>query len=388
MANRIVSLFSGIGGLEFGFHKLGHTPLLFCENDPAAQAVLGARFPDVPIANDVTKLKSLPACSLLLAGFPCQDLSQAGGKAGIGGARSGLVAHLFRLISTSRPKPRWIVVENVPYMLSLKSGAAMRHLVSELERLGYRWAYRVIDARAFGTPQRRPRVIMVASRTEDPRDILFNGNHDPGDIDGKPSDIDESAWYGFYWTEGSRGVGWAKEGVPPIKGGSTIGIASPPAIWIPRRNFVGTITLNDAERLQGFESDWTLEVEQTAGLKRNERWRLIGNAVNTGMSRWLAGRFENPLQQEGISSIPIVGDRWPKAAWGQKGKAYGVMLSQWPERCKTPRLAGFLKDQLKPLSVRATSGFLRRAMVCTNVTYSKRFLASLQAHVDSIDSPE
>mgnify|MGYP001172151239 CR=1 FL=1 len=52
-------------------------------------------------------------------------------------------------------------------------------------------------------------------------------------------DIDEKHWYGFYWTEGRWGIGWAKEGVPPIKGGSTIGIPSPPAIWIPKKNFVG-----------------------------------------------------------------------------------------------------------------------------------------------------
>jgi DNA (cytosine-5)-methyltransferase 1 len=388
MSERIVSLFSGIGGLEFGFHKLGRTPLLFCENDLAAQAVLGAHFPDVPISHDVSKLKRLPACDLLLAGFPCQDLSQAGGKAGIGGTRSGLVAHLFRLIATARPKPKWLVVENVPYMLSLEAGSAMKHLVSELEELGYMWAYRVVDARAFGTPQRRPRVIMVASRTEDPRQILFSGNQDPGDIDGKPSDVDESAWYGFYWTEGSRGVGWAKEGVPPIKGGSTIGIASPPAIWIPERDFVGTITLNDAERLQGFAADWTAEVEQTPGLKKNARWRLVGNAVNTGMSTWLASRFENPTGYDGVSLLRITGDRWPKAAWGHKGKAYTVSLSQWPAICRAQRLSKFLKDPLKPLSVRATSGFLKRALLCTNITYSKRFLNSLQTHADSIISAD
>jgi len=388
MSERIVSLFSGIGGLEFGFHKLGHTPLFFCENDPAAQAVLGAQFPNVPISVDVSTLKKLPACDLLLAGFPCQDLSQAGGKAGIGGTRSGLVAHLFRLISKARPRPKWLVVENVPYMLSLDAGAAMRHLVSELEYLGYMWAYRVVDARSFGTPQRRPRVILVASRTEDPRRILFSGDQDPGDIDGKPSDIEENSWYGFYWTEGSRGVGWAKEGVPPIKGGSTIGIASPPAIWIPNRNFVGTISLNDAERLQGFEPDWTQEVEQTAGLKKNARWRLIGNAVNTGVSRWLASRFNDPSGYDGVSSLRIAGDRWPKAAWGSKGKINTVKLSQWPEVCQSPRLERFLKDPLKPLSVRATNGFLKRALTCTNVTYSKRFLDSLRAHADSIVSSE
>lgn len=384
MTERIVSLFSGIGGLEYGFHEQGTTPLLFCENDPAAQAVLSAHYPEVPISIDVCKLKAIPPCELVLAGFPCQDLSQAGRKAGIGGARSGLVEHLFRLIRTARPRPKWLVVENVPYMLSLDSGAAMRHLVDELELLGYTWAYRVVDARAFGTPQRRPRVIMVASRTEDPKEILFGDDNDPGDIDGKPSEIDEDSWYGFYWTEGSRGVGWAREGVPPIKGGSTIGIASPPAVWIPKTNFVGTISLNDAERLQGFREDWTVDVERTAGLKRNARWRLVGNAVNTGMSRWLSERFDRPTRFEGVRTTHISGDRWPKAAWGRKGKSYSVSTSPWPAFYERPRLADYLKHPLKPLSVRATTGFLKRAHVCTNVTYSERFLDSLKRHAAAV----
>jgi DNA (cytosine-5)-methyltransferase 1 len=385
MTDRLVSLFSGIGGLELGFHKRGRTPVLFCENDPAAKVVLGSHFPDVPISDDVRKLKRLPACEILLAGFPCQDLSQAGGKAGIRGARSGLVRHLFRLISTARPKPKWLVIENVPYMLSLDSGEAMRHLVSQLERLGYTWAYRVVDSRSFGAPQRRPRVLMVASRTEDPRGILFSGNHNPGDIDGKPSVIDEKSWYGFYWTEGSRGVGWAKEGVPPIKGGSTIGIPSPPAIWIPKKNFIGTITLNDAERLQGFAPDWTVEVEHTAGLRRSARWKLIGNAVNAAMSGWLARRFEAPIQYDGPSSLRVADGRWPQAAWGRKGKTYSSPLTQWPELIETPPLSAFLTDALKPLSARATHGFLKRARACTNVTYSKRFLESLEVHAAAVD---
>jgi DNA (cytosine-5)-methyltransferase 1 len=383
LTTRLVSLFSGIGGLEFGFHERGITPLLFCENDPAAQSVLCHHFPNVPIAQDVAQLKSLPACDLLLAGFPCQDLSQAGRKAGIGGAKSGLVEHLFRLISTARPRPKWLVVENVPYMLSLNSGLAMRHLVAELELLGYTWAYRVVDARSFGTPQRRPRVLLVASRTEDPRGILFRGNQDPGNIDGKPSEIDLNAWYGFYWTEGSRGVGWAKEGVPPIKGGSAIGIASPPAVWIPIQNFVGTITLNDAERMQGFSPDWTLEVEKTTGLRRNARWRLIGNAVNTGLSRWLAGQFSHPAESDGVEFIQIEGGKWPKAAWGRKGKTYAADVSLWPEKPPPTKLSTFLQDPLVPLSLRATNGFLKRARLCTNVTYSNRFLDSLQIHADS-----
>ena len=77
-------LFAGIGGLELGLSRAGHETALLCEIDRAALAVLEARFPKVPRKTDVRDLKSLPAkTDLLVAGFPCQDLSQAGKTAGI-----------------------------------------------------------------------------------------------------------------------------------------------------------------------------------------------------------------------------------------------------------------------------------------------------------------
>lgn len=104
---------------------------------------------------------------MVSAGFPCQDLSQAGRTVGIDGSRSGLVDHAFRLVRRTQG-PRWLLLENIPFMLKLDRGRAMRHLTAELEDMGYRWAYRVVDTRAFGLPQRRQRVILLASRTEDP----------------------------------------------------------------------------------------------------------------------------------------------------------------------------------------------------------------------------
>ncbi|RDJ93878.1 DNA (cytosine-5-)-methyltransferase, partial [Lacticaseibacillus rhamnosus] len=81
--------------------------------------------------------------------------------------------------------------------MQLDRGQAMNYLASRLEDLGYSWAYRVVDARAFGLPQRRRRVILLASRTKDPREVLFVGEHD---------EPDWGPWYesscGFYWTEG------------------------------------------------------------------------------------------------------------------------------------------------------------------------------------------
>ncbi|MFG3703022.1 DNA cytosine methyltransferase, partial [Micromonospora sp. NPDC047620] len=158
----MVGLFAGIGGLELGLSAHGWRTELLCEIDPGARAVLSARFPEVETHADVTRLRGLPAgTELVAAGFPCQDLSQAGRTAGITGERSGLVDEVFRLVRRKRG-PRWLLIENVPFMLQLGRGQAMRHITAALEELGYTWAYRVVDARAFGLPQRRQRVLMLA----------------------------------------------------------------------------------------------------------------------------------------------------------------------------------------------------------------------------------
>ena len=97
------ALFAGIGGIEVGLERAGHATSFFCELDPGACAVLSARFPGVPLHHDVATLKSLPkGTELLTAGFPCQDLSQAGATAGISGMRSGLVSEVFRLLRKQR----------------------------------------------------------------------------------------------------------------------------------------------------------------------------------------------------------------------------------------------------------------------------------------------
>src|SRR5689334_22945171 len=88
--HRVAGLFAGIGGVERGLARGGHSALMFCENEPAAMAVLRNRFPGVPLHDDVRTLEHLPAeTTLVVAGFPCQDLSQAGTTKGLSGSRSG-----------------------------------------------------------------------------------------------------------------------------------------------------------------------------------------------------------------------------------------------------------------------------------------------------------
>src|SRR5690606_8248114 len=113
-------------------------------------------------------------------------------------------------------------------MLQLGKGKALDVIVNTLEDLGYRWAYRVVDSRAFGLPQRRERVFMIASLEEDPRHVLYADEAGPPSEDERDAEGRLGVACGFYWTEGLRGLGWAVDAVPTLKGGSTIGIPSPP----------------------------------------------------------------------------------------------------------------------------------------------------------------
>lgn len=372
-----VGLFAGIGGIECGLHRAGFAPSLLCEIDPQARAVLADRFAGVPTHDDVRALAALPAAAVVSAGFPCQNLSQAGDKRGIRGAKSGVVAALFDLLARS-PRPGWLVVENVPYMLSLDAGRAMRTLTRALEALGLAWAYRVVDARSFGLPQRRPRVILVASAAGDPRGVLFADESGTCPVSDRLDEVDPSRWYGFYWTEGSRGVGWAGSSVPPIKGGSGLGIPSPPAVWVPDGDLLGTIDLRDAERLQGFTEDWTLAA--ATGPRRGEgtRWRLIGNAVCVAVAEWVGRRLLSP----GTPAVPWsrrTGGPWPRAAWGAKGRSYVVEASPWPVAEEYRHLAEFLRHPLKPLSPRATAGYQSRLRRC-KYRLSAAFVEAVERH--------
>jgi DNA (cytosine-5)-methyltransferase 1 len=350
---RVAGLFAGIGGLEVGLGEAGHRASLFCEISPTARAVLQARFPGVRCEPDIRSLSSLPdEVELLVGGFPCQDLSQAGLTAGIDGARSGLVGRVFDLLDR-RPVP-WVLLENVSFMLQLDRGRALATLVEAFEERGYRWAYRVVNSLAF-LPQRRERVLFLATTTDvDPADVLLTDDVEPP---AKVTALKTHA-HGFYWTEGIRGLGWAPDAVPTMKNGSTVGIPSPPAVLLPS-GMVITPDIRDAERLQGFPVDWTRPAEAVA--RASLRWSLVGNAVTTPVAAWLGGRLNAPGGYDSGRDMPLsVEKRWPKAARFDGDGRREVRIGAFPLWRERPQLASFLAYPGKPLSARATRGFLER----------------------------
>jgi DNA (cytosine-5)-methyltransferase 1 len=375
----VAGLFAGVGGIERGLGRAGHATALLCENDPAAIAVLKARFADIPLHNDVCTLRTLPRkTTLIAAGFPCQDLSQAGTTRGIAGSRSGLVGEVFRLVEKHRTP--WVLLENVPFMLQLARGEAMNVITTTFESLGYAWAYRVVDARAFGLPQRRRRVYFVASRTEDPRSVLFADEAGPVDepvLNGHPVAC------GFYWTEGIRGLGWAVDAVPTLKGGSTIGIPSAPAILMPSGDIV-TPDIRDAERLQGFPANWTKPAERVA--KKGARWKLVGNAVSVPAATWVGRRLAKPGTPLKLPTTSLgESKQWPSAAWNVGEGRMRVTASEWPLRKRYIPLDEFLRHEPAPLSAKATAGFLRRTEVAT-LRFPPGFLEAVRSHLRRMTS--
>lgn len=370
---KVAGLFAGVGGLELGLGMAGHVTQLLCEVDDAARNVLIARFPNVPLHADVCDLPSLPNdIDLVAAGFPCQDLSQAGKTAGINGSKSGVVAHVFRLLE-QRPV-RWLLIENVPFMLKLNRGRAMTYVTRSLEQLGYRWAYRVVDSHAFGLPQRRARVFLLASLDDDPRRVIL------ADDAGKPDDASRrnSVACGFYWTEGNTGLGWAVNAVPPLKGGSLFGIPCPPAILMPNRTIIQP-DIRDAERLQGFKPNWT---KPAGDGHRTFRWKLIGNAVTVHVARWIGQRISHPRVYRGESDQPLGrDDSWPAAAWNLGDGTFAAQVSSWPVQYKSRPLSEFLRYPGRPLSKRATAGFLSRIKAST-LRSPSGFIDAVEAHLD------
>jgi DNA (cytosine-5)-methyltransferase 1 len=181
-----LSLFAGIGGFDLGLAQAGLRCVGQVEIDPAACSVLARHFPEVPRHDDVRttlawwRAQPRPHLDLLTAGFPCQDLSTAGRRAGLAGPRSGLFFDLARAIGGLRP--RWLLLENVPGLLSSRHGADFAVALATLGQLGYGLAWRVLDSQHFGVAQRRRRVFVVGRRgAVCPFEVLFEPQGRPRD---------------------------------------------------------------------------------------------------------------------------------------------------------------------------------------------------------------
>lgn len=158
---RYLSVCSGIEAASVAWHGLGWTPVGFSEIEPFPSAVLAHHYPHVPNLGDMTNFKewNLGTVDLLVGGTPCQSFSVAGLRKGLHDPRGGLMLTFLEI--AQRYRPRWVVWENVPGVLSSNGGRDFGAFLGALAELGYGWAYRVLDAQWFGLAQRRKRCFVV-----------------------------------------------------------------------------------------------------------------------------------------------------------------------------------------------------------------------------------
>jgi DNA (cytosine-5)-methyltransferase 1 len=176
---RVLDLFSGIGGFSLGLERAGMTTVAFCEIEPFCRRVLAKHWPGVPCYDDVRTLTAERlhadgiSVDVICGGFPCQDISVAGKRAGMGAeTRSGLWSEIIRLVGDLRPK--FVIVENVAALLagpSERRGGWFGRILGDLAERGYDAEWENIPAAALGAPHARERVWLIAYTDQD-RPIL------------------------------------------------------------------------------------------------------------------------------------------------------------------------------------------------------------------------
>jgi DNA (cytosine-5)-methyltransferase 1 len=165
-----VSLFAGVGGFDLAMQRQGVKVVASVEIDKNCNQVLAQHFPDATQFTDVTTVtgKDLinagftPSTGIITGGFPCQDLSVAGKRAGLAGERSGLFWEIARIVEETQSE--YFIIENVPGLLSSNNGKDFGVVIGTMADLGYSLGWRVLDAQHFGVPQRRKRVFIVGRR--------------------------------------------------------------------------------------------------------------------------------------------------------------------------------------------------------------------------------
>ena len=297
------SLFSGIGGFDLGLERAGWDVRWQIEIEAFRRDLLERHWPGVPRLNDITTIDpgELTPVDLVCGGFPCQDVSVAGARKGLAGERSGLFFQYARIVGALRP--RWILIENVPGLLSSNDGQDFAIVLGTLGDLGYWWTYRTLDAQYFGVAQRRRRVFIVGHLGSPcPPEILFDAAGRSGDppprneketllapglrkrFDG--SDRGGDVAYAIRRDPGGIGQGWNTNYV-----GDTLGAHH------PRDNQESTYVVARAlTTREGRRHDASLETHVVAGT-------VTGSEAHNGQSNPVPGNYVLNGRQDPVTSV-------------------------------------------------------------------------------------
>ena len=295
-----LSVCSGIEAVSVAWEPLGFRPIGFSEIELFPCELLKQKYPNVKNYGDITQYEKWNAgqFDILVGGTPCQSFSIAGKRGGTADERGALMYAYLGIVETYRP--RWIIWENVPGVLSSNSGYDFTSFLAGLEECGYGWAYRVFDALYFGVPQRRRRVFVIGhldNRTDLAAKVLFEPESMCGDIAaGSETQKETTAAIG-------KGVNYFRRGgnfkYHKDKKAATLRNSAASdcfdLVLAREKKYIRRLTPLECERLQGFPDNYT-QIEwrgkPAEQCPDTPRYKAIGNSMAVPVMRWIGERIK------------------------------------------------------------------------------------------------
>ena len=280
---RYGSVCSGIEAATAAWHPLGWQPAFFSEIEPFPRAVLAHHYPDVPLHGDFTTIQGdeYGPIDLLVGGTPCQSFSIAGLRRGLDDDRGNLALEFLRLAQRKRPK--WLVWENVPGVLSSNGGRDFGSILGGMVECGYGFAYRVLDAQYFGVAQRRRRVFVVGclGDTASAAAVLFERESLFGNIEKREK---KSVANGEIAGTITTRTGCANDNYSVEQGHMIVSDGKPR--WIMPI---------ECERLQGFPDNFTAipwKNKLADQCPDSLRYKALGNSMAVPVMNWIGRRIK------------------------------------------------------------------------------------------------
>ena len=295
-----LSVCSGIEAVSVAWELLGFRPIGFSEIEPFPCELLKQKYPNVKNYGDITQYEKWHArqFDILVGGTPCQSFSIAGKRGGTADERGALMYAYLGIVEAYRP--RWIIWENVPGVLSSNSGYDFTSFLAGVEECGYGWAYRVLDAQYFGVPQRRRRVFVVGhidNRTDLAAKVLFEQQGVCGNI-AAGSEIQKKTTAAI-----GKGVNYFRRGgnykYHKDKKAATLRSSAASdcfdLVLAREKKYIRRLTPLECERLQGFPDNYT-QIEwrgkPAEQCPDSLRYKAIGNSMAVPVMRWIGERIE------------------------------------------------------------------------------------------------
>ena len=295
-----LSVCSGIEAASVAWEPLGFKPVGFAEIEKFPCELLRQKHPAVKNYGDITQYEKWNAgqYDILVGGTPCQSFSIAGKRGGSADERGALMYAYLGIVEAYRP--RWVIWENVPGVLSSNSGYDFTTFLAGLEECGYGWAYRVLDAQYFGVPQRRRRVFVIGhsdNRADLAAEVLFEPESMCGNIaTGSETQKKTTAAIG-------KGVNYFRRGgnfkYHKDKKAATLRNSAASdcfdLVLVSEKKDIRRLTPLECERLQGFPDNWT-QIEwrgkPAEQCPDSLRYKAIGNSMAVPVMRWIGEKIK------------------------------------------------------------------------------------------------